>query len=235
MMLEPAVRHPRDLRDSQLRDKTTESRQRLAGGEDRDTILAEAFALVREASRRALDRPHREVQLIAGLILDEGWVAEIAAGEGKTLVVYPPAYMAVLEQKHIHVVTGNETLANRDAAIASTVFELLGVSVGTLPDKNAERNTRRAYECDITYGSYIEFGFDGLRDRIGSFQESAIQGPLDFAIIDEVDHVVIDEGRTPLLIAGRGPTKGHAARGRTVWLGSLSSEAEAGLRNRCMR
>ena len=193
------------LSDALLLDKNAELRRRLAGGEDRESIKAEAFALVREASRRALNSGQYDVQLVAALILDEGWVAEIASGEGKSLACYPALYMAVLSGKHVHVVTENDYLARRDAATAGKVFSLLGVTVGAVSggaeDKMDPEARHAAYRCDVTYGAWAAFGYDCLRDRLREPGTAPVQGRLDVAIIDEIDRLLIDQGRTPLVIS----------------------------------
>jgi len=212
--LEPQMRA---LSDEQMRQKSRELRRRLAEGQPRDAVKAEAFALVREASRRARDHRQFDVQLAAGMILDDGWIAEEATGEGKTVACYPAIYMAVLEGMHVHVVTVNDYLVRRDAEFARPVFELLGVSVGYIssempaygPDADVRR---RAYACDVTYGTNSEFGFDYLRDNMKMSPAEQVQGPLDFAIVDEVDNILIDEARTPLIISG--PAYGETDRYR---------------------
>ena len=206
--INPLGSRMRALSDGRLPDKSIELQRRLANGENRDTVKAEAFALVREASGRALGCAHYDVQLVAGLILDGGWVAEVASGEGKSLACYPPAYMAVLEGKRVHVVTANPYLARRDAAMAAQVFSLLGVTVGTAVESTEEEEPearRGAYRCDLAYGSGTAFGFDCLRDSIREPGTPPLQGALDFAIINEVDSLLIDEGRTPLMISRHAP------------------------------
>ncbi|MDP6112989.1 MAG: sigma-70 family RNA polymerase sigma factor, partial [Planctomycetota bacterium] len=205
--INPLADGMRSLSDERMIEKTSELRSRLSAGEDRDSVKAEAFALVREASRRSWGQPHYDVQLVAGMILDQGWIAEEAAGEGKTITCYPAAYMAVLDGMHVHVATVNDYLAKRDAELAREVFKLLGVTVGYVnrdlvrSDGEAEAR-RRSYQCDITYGSNSEFGFDYLRDTMRQPADEPVQGPLDFAIIDEADSLLIDEARTPLIISG---------------------------------
>ena len=201
---EPAMRA---LSDEEMLAYSNRLRQRLADGEGRDAIKAEAFALVREASRRAQNHRQFDVQLVAGHVLDEGWIAEEATGEGKTIACYPAIYMAVLEGMKAHVVTVNDYLVQRDAEFARPIFEMLGLSVGYI---TADMDTsgpqaeprRRAYACDVTYGTNSEFGFDYLRDNMKNSVPDQMQGPLDFAIIDEVDSILVDEARTPLIISG---------------------------------
>jgi len=204
--LEPEMR---ELTDEQVLVRSDELRRRSSGEEDRDSIKPEAFALVREAARRARDHRHFDVQLAAGMILDEGWIAEEATGEGKTIACYPAAYMAVLEGMHVHVVTPNDYLVKRDAEFARPIFELLGLTVGfitaDMPTHGPEADVRRkAYACDITYGTNSEFGFDYLRDNMKMSPADQVQSPLDFAIVDEVDNILIDEARTPLILSGPG-------------------------------
>ena len=202
------------LQDKQISEKTEELRRRLAEGACRDAIKAEAFALVREASRRALDREHYDIQLVAGMILDAGWIAEMSPGEGKSIACYPSAYMAVLEGMRVHIAMMNDYLAKREAELASKVFSLLGATVGyvtaDMPARGDEADVRRCvYRCDITYGSYSEFGFDHLRDGLRGSADQPLQGSLDVVIIDEVDSVLLDEARTPLIVSGREPGDVH--------------------------
>ena len=212
--LEPEMRR---LSDEQMLQRSEELRRRLAAGEGRDAVKAEAFALVREASRRARSHRQFDVQLVAGHVLDEGWIAEEATGEGKTIACYPAIYMAVLKGMKVHVVTVNDYLVQRDAEFAEPIFALLGVTVGyitaEMPTAGPEADPRRrAYACDVTYGTNSEFGFDYLRDNMKTSVEDQMQGPLDFAIIDEVDSILIDEARTPLIISG--PAYGNTGRFR---------------------
>ncbi|MCD6303940.1 MAG: hypothetical protein J7M21_03140 [Planctomycetes bacterium] len=212
--LEPRMRA---LSDEEMLAYSHRLRQRLAAGEDREAVRAEAFALVREASRRARDHRQYDVQLVAGTVLDDGWIAEEATGEGKTIACYPAIYMAVLEGMKVHVVTVNDYLVQRDAEFARPIFELLGVTVGyissDMPTAGPEAEPRRAaYRCDVTYGTNSEFGFDYLRDNMKTSLADQMQGPLDFAIIDEVDSILIDEARTPLIISG--PAYGDTDRYR---------------------
>ena len=197
----------RKLTDVELRAKTDEFRTRLQRGEPRDNIKIESFAVIREASRRAQDHRQFDVQLVAGMILDEGWIAEEATGEGKTIACYPAIYMAVLEGMHVHLVTTNDYLVRIGANFALPVFEMLDVTVGyittDMPAYGSEAEVRRhAYACDVTYGTNSEFGFDYLRDNMKMSPADQAQSPLDFAIIDEVDSILIDEARTPLIISG---------------------------------
>ncbi len=177
-------------------------KERLQNGENRRVVLPEAFALVREASRRARDHRQFDVQLAAGMILDEGWVAEEATGEGKTIACYPAIYMAWLEGMKTHLITVNDVLVKRDADFAAPVFALLGMSVGYIVTEMSPSQRKPMYACDLTYGTNSEFGFDYLRDNMKLSVEEQVQGGLEFAIVDEVDSILIDEARTPLIISG---------------------------------
>ena len=210
--LEPQMR---ELSDEGLLERSNQLRRRLADGEPRESIKPEAFALVREASRCGRDHRQFDVQLVAGVILDEGNIAECATGEGKTVACYPAIYMAALAGMHTHVVTVNDYLVQRDAEFAKPIFELLGVTVGyvtdSMPAYGPEAEMRRqAYACDVTYGTNSSFGFDYLRDNMKMSVPDQVQGPLDFAIVDEVDSILIDEARTPLIISG--PAYGRTDR-----------------------
>ncbi len=198
--LEPEIQV---LSDADLKDKTREFKQRLAEGETTDDILPEAYAVVREAAKRVLGMRHYRVQLIGGIILHQGRISEMKTGEGKTLVSTLPAYLNALEGKGVHIVTVNDYLAKRDAEWMGQVHQFLGLSVGVVlnPMENDER--REAYNCDITYVTNNELGFDYLRDNMVIYKEQLVQRGLHFAIIDEVDSVLIDEARTPLIISGQ--------------------------------
>lgn len=191
------------LSDEELKNKTKEYKTRLAGGETLDELLPEAFATVREAARRVLDMEHYRVQLIGGIILHQGRIAEMRTGEGKTLVSTLPAYLNALEGKGVCIVTVNDYLAKRDAEWMGQVHEFLGLKVGVVlnPMKSEER--REAYNCDITYVTNNELGFDYLRDNMVIYKEQLVLRDLHYAIIDEVDSVLIDEARTPLIISGQ--------------------------------
>ena len=191
-----------ELTDEQLTNKTEEFKARLAKGETLDDILPEAYAVVREAAKRVLGMRHYRVQLIGGIILHQGRIAEMKTGEGKTLVSTLPAYLNALEGKGVCIVTVNDYLAKRDAQWMGAVHEFLGLSVGViLHDLNNEER-QAAYNCDITYGTNNEFGFDYLRDNMVIYKEEKVQRELHYAIIDEVDSVLVDEARTPLIISG---------------------------------
>ena len=169
-----------------------------------DEILPEAFAVVREAGKRVLNMRHFDVQLIGGIFLHNGHIAEMRTGEGKTLVATLPAYLNALEGKGVHVVTVNDYLAQRDSDWMGEVFRFLGLSVGCILNGMDNNERRAAYACDITYGTNNEFGFDYLRDNMVVRKENMVQRDLHYAIIDEVDSVLIDEARTPLIISGSG-------------------------------
>lgn len=190
------------LDDASLKAKTDEFKSRLAAGETLDTLLPEAFAVVREAARRALGMRHFDVQLIGGMALHRGRIAEMRTGEGKTLVATLPAYLNALSGEGVHVVTVNEYLAQRDAEWMGPVYRFLGLTVGVIRNGQSSADKRAAYACDITYGTNNEFGFDYLRDNLAFRLEDRVQRPLSFAIVDEVDSILIDEARTPLIISG---------------------------------
>ena len=191
------------LSDEELRDKTKEYKQRLAEGETLDDLLPEAFATVREAAKRVLGMEHYRVQLIGGLILHQGRIAEMKTGEGKTLVSTLPAYLNALEGKGVHVVTVNDYLASRDAGWMGKVHEFLGLTVGVVLNSSTKEERRAAYNFDITYFTNNELGFDYLRDNMVIYKEQLVQRDLHYAIIDEIDSILIDEARTPLIISGQ--------------------------------
>ena len=191
------------LSDEELRDKTKEYKQRLAAGETLDDLLPEAFATVREAAKRVLGMEHYRVQLIGGMILHQGRIAEMKTGEGKTLVSTLPAYLNALEGKGVHVVTVNDYLASRDAGWMGKVHEFLGLTVGVVLNASTKEERRAAYNCDITYVTNNELGFDYLRDNMVIYKEQLVQRELHYAIIDEIDSILIDEARTPLIISGQ--------------------------------
>ncbi len=189
--------------DEELRAKTKEFKDRLAKGETLDDLLPEAYAVVREAGRRVLGMEHYRVQLIGGMILHQGRIAEMRTGEGKTLVSTLPAYLNALEGKGVHIVTVNDYLAHRDAEWMGQIHEFLGLSVGVVLHSMTNDERREAYNCDITYITNNELGFDYLRDNMVVYKEQLVQRGLHYAIIDEVDSVLIDEARTPLIISGQ--------------------------------
>ena len=191
------------LSDEELRHKTVEFKERLANGETLDDLLPEAYATVREASSRAIGLKHYRVQLIGGIILHQGRIAEMRTGEGKTLVSTLPAYLNALEGKGVHIVTVNDYLAKRDAEWMGKVHEFLGLTVGVVLNDMDNDERRAAYNCDITYVTNNELGFDYLRDNMVIYKEQLVQRGLNFAVIDEVDSVLIEEARTPLIISGQ--------------------------------
>ena len=192
-----------ELKDEELREKTKEFKRRLSEGETLDDILPEAFATVREAARRVLNMEHYRVQLIGGIILHQGRIAEMRTGEGKTLVSTLPAYLNALEEKGVCIVTVNDYLAKRDAEWMGQIHEFLGLTVGVVLNSMDNDERREAYNCDITYITNNELGFDYLRDNMVIYKEQLVQRGLHYAIIDEVDSVLIDEARTPLIISGQ--------------------------------
>jgi preprotein translocase subunit SecA len=190
------------LSDAELRAKTDELRQRVAGGETLDDLLPEAFATVREAGKRVLKMRHFDVQLIGGIVLHDGKISEMATGEGKTLVATLPAYLNALSGDGVHVITVNDYLAKRDAEWMGKLYEFLGMSVGVILSGQDTAEKRAAYAADITYGTNNEYGFDYLRDNMAFSIADKVQRKLNFAIVDEVDSILIDEARTPLIISG---------------------------------
>src|SRR6202171_5022161 len=197
--LEPELQK---LSDIDLAAKTIEFKERLAKGATLDDLLVESFALVREAGRRVLKMRHFDVQLIGGMVLHQGKIAEMKTGEGKTLVATLPVYLNALEGKGVHVVTVNDYLANRDAAWMGPIYRLLGLSVGVIVHDLDDDERQLAYRSDVTYGTNNEFGFDYLRDNMKFDLADCVQREHHFAIVDEVDSILIDEARTPLIISG---------------------------------
>ncbi|MGI6545357.1 MAG: preprotein translocase subunit SecA [Fastidiosipilaceae bacterium] len=192
------------LGEAQLKAKTAEFKDRLAAGETLDNILPEAFAAVRESAWRVLDMKHYPVQVQGGIVLHQGRIAEMKTGEGKTLVATLPVYLNALSGEGVHVVTVNDYLARRDSEWMGKVYRYLGLSVGLIVHGISKEERREAYSCDITYGTNNEFGFDYLRDNMVIYKEDMVQRELNFAIVDEVDSILIDEARTPLIISGKG-------------------------------
>lgn len=192
------------LSDEELRGKTAEFKQRISNGETTDDILPEAFAVMREASKRVLGMRHFDVQLIGGIVLHQGRISEMKTGEGKTLVATLPVYLNALEGKGVHVVTVNDYLAKRDSEWMGKIYRFLGLTVGLIVHGLDNNERREAYSCDITYGTNNEFGFDYLRDNMVIYKEEMVQRDLHYAIVDEVDSILIDEARTPLIISGAG-------------------------------
>src|SRR5210317_2539451 len=198
-VLEPAMS---ELSDEALAAKTVEFRERLANGETTDDLLPEAFAVVREASKRVLGMRHFDVQMIGGMVLNQGKIAEMRTGEGKTLVATLAVYLNALTAKGVHVVTVNDYLASRDAEWMRPLYESLGLTVGVVVSGQDGETKRAAYNCDITYGTNNEFGFDYLRDNMAFSINDKVQRDFNFAVVDEVDSILIDEARTPLIISG---------------------------------
>ena len=198
--LEPSMEA---LTDDELKAKTNEFKQKIADGTKLDDILEEAFAVVREASKRVFGMRHFDVQLIGGMVLNERCIAEMRTGEGKTLTATLPAYLNALTGKGVHVVTVNDYLAQRDAENNRPLFEFLGLTVGINLPNMPPHLKREAYNADITYGTNNEYGFDYLRDNMVFNKESRVQRPLHYALVDEVDSILIDEARTPLIISGQ--------------------------------
>ena len=190
------------LSDDELRAKTAEYRKRVADGETLEDLLIEAFAITREAAKRTLGQRHYDVQLVGGIVLHQGKIAEMATGEGKTLVATLPVYLNALEGKGVHVITVNDYLAQRDAAWMGEIYQFLGLTVGCIVHGLDDKQRREQYGADVTYGTNNEFGFDYLRDNMKFTLETMVQRPFNFAIVDEVDSILIDEARTPLIISG---------------------------------
>ena len=190
------------LSDNELKKKTQEFKTKLNNKETLDSILLEAFSVVREAAKRTLKQRHFDVQLMGGMVLHKGMIAEMKTGEGKTLVATLPVYLNALEGKGVHVVTVNDYLAKRDSEWMGKIYKFLGLSVGCITAGIEDEDRYKAYQCDVTYGTNNEFGFDYLRDNMKYSKDSLVQKPHNFAIVDEVDNILIDEARTPLIISG---------------------------------
>src|ERR1700761_418300 len=190
------------LSDEELRAQTQVLRGRLAEGETLDDILPDAFAVVREAAKRTLGQRHFDVQLMGGMVLHSGRIAEMKTGEGKTLVATLAVYLNALSSKGVHVVTVNDYLAQRDSGWMGQVYRFLGLTVGCIVNGLDDNERREAYAADVTYGTNNEFGFDYLRDNMKYRLEDMVQRPFNYAIVDEVDSILIDEARTPLIISG---------------------------------
>ena len=198
--MEPAIGA---LSDADLRAKTDEFKQRVQQGETLDAILPDAFAVVRETGKRILQMRHFDVQLIGGMVLHEGKIAEMRTGEGKTLMATLPAYLNALSGHGVHVVTVNDYLAKRDAEWMGKIYRALGMEVGVIYAHMPHDEKQAAYAADITYGTNNEYGFDYLRDNMVTHANERVQRVLNFAIVDEVDSILIDEARTPLIISGQ--------------------------------
>ena len=190
--------------NEQLKEMTNTFRLRLDKGESLDDILPEAFAVVREVSKRVLGMRQYKVQLIGGIVIHQGKIAEMKTGEGKTLVEVAPVYLNALTGKGVHVITVNDYLAERDKELMRPVYEFLGLTVGVILSNQDPSIRKEQYKCDITYGTNSEFGFDYLRDNMVPDLSHKVQRELNFAIVDEIDSILIDEARTPLIIAGDG-------------------------------
>ena len=208
--LRPIVNKINDLENeiskldkNKLIEKTKHFKNRISNGEDLDSILPEAFAVVREASKRTLKQRHFDVQLVGGIVLHQGKIAEMKTGEGKTLVSTLPSYLNSLSKKGVHIVTVNDYLAKRDSEWMGEIYKYLEVSVGCITNEKEDKERKLAYDCDITYGTNNEFGFDNLRDNMKFGISDMVQRQFNFAIIDEVDSILIDEARTPLIISGQ--------------------------------
>ncbi|WP_339898782.1 preprotein translocase subunit SecA [uncultured Gilvimarinus sp.] len=214
------------LSDADLKAKTAEFQQRFADGEKIDAILPEAFAAVREASHRVLGMRHFDVQLIGGMTLHEGCIAEMRTGEGKTLMATLPSYLRAITGKGVHIVTVNDYLASRDAAWMQPLYEFMGLSVGVIQSGQMTDAKREAYGADITYGTNNEFGFDYLRDNMAMRKEDKVQRELHFAVVDEVDSILIDESRTPLIISGPTQNSAELYQRMNKLIGSLTRQQE---------
>src|SRR3954452_21019705 len=190
------------MTDEELARQTILFRQRLAEGEELDDLIPEAFATVREAAKRTLGQRHYDVQMIGGIVLHRGEIAEMPPGEGKTLVATLAVYLNALEGKGVHVVTVNDYLARRDADWMGQIYRFLGMSVGVIVPNMTDQDKRDAYNSDITYATNNELGFDYLRDNMKYSRDQMVQRPFNYAIVDEVDSILIDEARTPLIISG---------------------------------
>ncbi|MBY0407200.1 MAG: preprotein translocase subunit SecA, partial [Rickettsiales bacterium] len=203
--LEPQLQR---LSDEELKGRTTWLRERHNGGESLDSLLVDAFATVREAGKRVLNMRHFDVQLIGGMVLHKGMIAEMRTGEGKTLVCTLAAYLNALPGKGLHVVTVNDYLAKRDSEWMGKLHQFLGLSVGCITHDMDDEERKAAYGCDITYATNNELGFDYLRDNMKFVREAMVHRPFSYAIVDEVDSILIDEARTPLIISG--PTEDNS-------------------------
>ena len=202
------------MSDEELRAMTPAFRERLAAGESLDDLLPEAFAVVREAAKRTLGQRHFDVQLVGGMVLHEGHIAEMKTGEGKTLVATLPVYLNALAGEGVHVVTVNDYLAKRDSEWMGQIYRFLGMTVGCIVHGLNDEQRREAYAADITYGTNNEFGFDYLRDNMKYTLSAMAQRGHAYAIVDEVDSILVDEARTPLIISG--PTEDQSETYRAV-------------------
>ncbi|SFJ45299.1 preprotein translocase subunit SecA [Halobacillus dabanensis] len=214
------------LSDEELRNKTEEFKERYQNGEELDDMLVEAFAVVREASKRVLEMRPFKVQLLGAVALHEGNIAEMKTGEGKTLASTMPAYLNAITGKGVHIITVNDYLASRDATEMGELFQFLGLTVGLNSNGMSKDEKREAYNADITYGTNNEFGFDYLRDNMVLYKEQMVQRPLHFAIIDEVDSILIDEARTPLIISGSASKSADLYHGANSFVRLLANEED---------
>lgn len=221
--LEPVIEA---LSDEELKGKTAEFRERLSNNETIEAILPEAFAVVREASKRVFGMRHFDVQMIGGMVLNQGKIAEMRTGEGKTLTATLPSYLNALSGKGVHVVTVNDYLAKRDADWSRPLFEFLGMTVGCNIPGLSHLDKKAAYDADITYGTNNEFGFDYLRDNMAFSAEERVQRPLNFAVVDEVDSILIDEARTPLIISGAAEDSSELYKAINTIVPSLEVQSE---------
>ncbi|MBC2575096.1 preprotein translocase subunit SecA [Peptostreptococcus canis] len=213
-----------EMSDEELQNMTSVFKERLKNGETLDDILVDAFAVVREVSTRVLGMKHFRVQLIGGIVLHQGRIAEMKTGEGKTLVATCPVYLNALEGKGVHVVTVNDYLAKRDRDQMAKIYEFLGMTVGVIVHGQNPKERKQQYDCDITYGTNNEYGFDYLKDNMVIHEEQMVQRGLNFAIVDEVDSILVDEARTPLIISGPGDKSTHLYSDANVFILTLSEE-----------
>lgn len=212
------------MTDTELKAMTPEFKERLKNGQTLDDILVDAFAVVREASTRILGMRHFKVQLIGGMVLHQGRIAEMKTGEGKTLVATCPVYLNALEGKGVHVVTVNDYLAKRDRDQMAKIYEFLGLSVGVIVHGQSPQVRKQQYDCDITYGTNNEYGFDYLKDNMVIHEEQMVQRGLNYAIVDEVDSILVDEARTPLIISGPGDKSTHLYSDANVFILTLNED-----------
>ena len=212
------------MTDAELKAMTPEFKERLKNGQTLDDILVDAFAVVREASTRILGMRHFKVQLIGGMVLHQGRIAEMKTGEGKTLVATCPVYLNALEGKGVHVVTVNDYLAKRDRDQMAKIYEFLGLSVGVIIHGQSPQVRKQQYDCDITYGTNNEYGFDYLKDNMVIHEEQMVQRGLNYAIVDEVDSILVDEARTPLIISGPGDKSTHLYSDANVFILTLNED-----------
>src|SRR5690625_3583498 len=221
--LEPEMEQ---LSDAEIKQKTEQFKERYKDGETLDDLLVEAYANVREGAKRALGLRPYYVQLLGAIALHEGNIAEMKTGEGKTLASTMPAYLNAITGDGVHVITVNDYLAERDANEMGVLYEFLGLTVGLNLNSMSKEEKREAYACDITYGTNNEFGFDYLRDNMVLYKEQMVQRPLNFAIIDEVDSISIDEARTPLIISGSARKSASMYRRANAFVNTLNRETD---------